>query len=155
MKKFKLLFAFLALVSLLMLFVQCERDHTGTVHVSCYYLTDENDTLGPISGVWVQADTSRLSPNITVDSIVTVNGDTMAIQRTNYCNEAIRNAFGYTGSDGKITFQFPQPVLLAFDAIDTLKDVDGNDSLIYKGRAEVLIKDGAEEECPIYLTPFQ
>lgn len=154
MRKIKLLFLSMISIFTMVVFTQCEKDHTGTLNVSCYYLTEDNDTIGPIEGVWVQADTTRISPNFTVDTIISVNGDTIPISRTNYCNEAIRNAHGYTDANGTITFKFPQPLLLTLNASDTITDEMGNITLIYRGKSEVMVKDGAEVDCPIYLNSY-
>ncbi len=155
MKKLKIVYVLMVMVSLLIVFAQCNKDHTGTVRVTCYYLNDDNDTIGPIDSVWVEADTSKISPSYSVDTIVNTSGDTVTVDRINYVNQAVREARGYTsGSDSSIIFQFSQPVLLIFNATDTLYDENDEISTIYKGRAEIQIKDGTEVECPIYLTPY-
>ena len=85
--------------------------------------------------------------------MVGANGDTVYYSRTNYCSEDVRKARGFTGADGSITFEFYHPLLMNLTALDTLKDVMGNDSMYYSGRTEVQVKDGEDVEQNIYLYP--
>lgn len=153
MDKIRFLFLSFAVAALVLLFTQCKKDHTNVVKLSCYFVSDQQDTTGPIAGVWVEVDTNRLSPHITDSYVVGTNGDTVYYSRTNYCSEDVRKARGYTGADGSITFEFNHPLLMNLIALDTLKDVMGNDSMRYSGRTEVQVKDGEDVERNIYLYP--
>ena len=153
MDKIRFLFLSFALAALVLLFAQCKKDHTNVVKLTCYYVSDQQDTTGPISGVWVEVDTNRLSPHITDSYVVGANGDTVYYSRTNYCSEDVRNARGFTGADGSITFEFYHPLLMNITALDTIFDDMGNPTMYYSGRTEVQVKDGEDVEKDIYLYP--
>ena len=153
MDKIRFLFLSLAVDAFVFLFEQCKKDHTNLVNFFCYYVSDQQDTTGPIAGVWVEVDTSRLSPHLTVDYRIDANGDTIPYSRTNYCSDDVRKARGYTGADGSITFEFYHPLLMNLTALDTIKDDLGNDQMRYSGRTEIQVKDGEDVEQNIYLYP--
>lgn len=154
MKRTSFFMFLIAAVGMVFFFTQCEKDHSGSVKLSCYFIQEGGDTVGPISHVYVYADTTRVSPYDHVDTLITNSGDTLLIPRTNYTNSDLLGARGYTGSDGSITFTFAHPILLNLMAIDTLRDVNGQDSMIYSSvQTQVQIKDGDVLEAPIYLYP--
>lgn len=154
MKRIKVAFLFLAFVCAIFVFMQCDHDHSSTLTLKCYEINEDNDTVGPVAHVWVEADTTRFSPHHTTDTLVTVSGDTIVQNRLNYCSQYVRNAKGYTASDGSITFAFPQALLLNFNAMDTIRDEADNITAIYRGKAEILLKNDQDVECDIYLTPY-
>ena len=154
MEKFKSLFIVMGLVSLTLLLAQCKRDHENVIKLTCYYVSDQGDTTGPIAGVWVEIDTSRISPHVTVDSIPGLDSTMIYFNHTNFCNPEVVKARGYTGADGSITFTFTHPLLMLLNATDTLRDIFGNDSLLFMGRTEVQVKDGEDVEKDIYLFPY-
>jgi len=153
MDKIRLLFLCFGVAAMVLLFAQCKKDHTNVVKLSCYYVSTEQDTTGPVSGVWVEVDTSRLSPHISEDYVVDVNGDTVYYSRTNYCSEDVREARGYTDGSGSITFEFNHPLLMNLIALDTIFDETGNPTMYYSGRSELQVKDGEDVEQNIYLYP--
>lgn len=153
MDKFRFLFLSLGVAAMLLLFAQCKKDHTNVIKLSCYYVSEQQDTTGPISGVWVEVDTNRLSPHITEGFVVNVNGDTIPYIRTNYCSADLLKARGYTGPDGSITFEFNHPLLMNLLALDTVFDDLGNPTMYYSGRLELQVKDGEDVEKNIYLYP--
>jgi len=153
MDKIRFLFLSFGVAALVLLFTQCKKDHTNVIKLTCYYVSDTQDTTGPFGGVWVEVDTSRLSPHITEDYLVDVNGDTVYYSRTNYCSDDVRRAHGYTDASGSITFEFYHPLLLNFNALDTIFDESGNPTMYYSGRTELQVKDGEDVEQNIYLYP--
>lgn len=154
MKKIKFTLLLVLAAGLLFFFTQCEKERGGSVKLSCYFIEASGDTVGPISNVFVYADTTRISPYDHVDTLINNHGDTLLIPRTNYTNADLANARGYTGADGSITFNFAHPILLNLLAVDTLRDVNGQDSLIYNSvQTQVQITDGDVLEAPIYLYP--
>lgn len=154
MKRIKVAFLFLAFVCAIFIFTQCDHDHSSTLTLKCYKINEDNDTIGPVAHVWVEADTSRFSPHHTTDTLITTSGDTIPQDRFNFCSEYVRAARGYTNNNGSIVFPFPQPLLLNFNAYDTIRDEAGDITAIYKGKAEVLLLKDQDVECDIYLTPY-
>lgn len=153
MKRIKIAFALLAFVGAIFIFAQCDHDHSSTLTLKCYEI-NEGDTIGPVEHVWVEADTTKFSPHHTTDTLITVSGDTLPQDRYNFCSDIVRAARGYTAANGSITFTFPQALLLNFNAYDTIRDEAGDITAIYRGKAEVLLLNDKDLECPIYLTPY-
>jgi len=154
MKKIKFALLLVIAAGMVFFFTQCEKERGGSVKLSCYFIQESGDTVGPISNVFVYADTTRISPYDHVDTLINNNGDTLLIPRTNYANSDLANARGYTGSDGSITFTFAHPILLNLLAVDTLKNINHEDSIIYNSvQTQVQIVDGDVLEAPIYLYP--
>lgn len=152
MRKIKILYL-LVLVSALMLGLpQCRKSGPSTVRIHCHYVNGPNDTLRNRDSVWVEVDTSRLSPHYRTDSVLNEVGEMQYIPRVNYCNKDIREARGYT-TNGFIDFTFAQPTIIVVNAYDTIDNEDGSHTY-YKGKAEITLHTDVQIEENIYLFPY-
>lgn len=158
MDKFKKMYLVLGFVAMALLMMQCKKDHLNEVKLYCYY---EQDTSRAIPGVWVDLDTSRISPHHWMSFLVDTLGldslgqyiiDTTYLAHTNYCNDSVVAARNYTNSQGYVLFRFNHPLVMNFVAFDTLRDINGNDSVFFSGTLrEVKVTDGQDYEGKIIL----
>lgn len=152
MRKLKIFYLLIVSSVLLLCFSKCDKNGPSTVKIHCHYVHDNADTVKNIDSVWVEVDTSKLSPRQRTDSIINEAGQTQYFPRTNYCNDEVRSARGYT-KNGLISFTFSQPIVILVNAYDTVVNTDGTKTY-YRGKSEISIKSGVEVEENIYLFPY-
>ena len=152
MRKIKILYLLLVVSVLALCFTECRKSGPSTVKIHCCYVNGPNDTVRNVDSVWVEVDTSRISPHYRVDSVLNEAGEMQYIPRVNYCNEDIRNARGYT-MNGFIDFTFAQPTIIVVNAYDTIHNEDGS-TTYYKGKAEITLHTDVQVEENIFLTPY-
>lgn len=152
MRKIKILYLLIVVSVLILGLAQCRKSGPSTVRIHCNYVNGPNDTLRNVDSVWVEVDTSRLSPHYRTDSVLNEAGEMQYIPRVNYCNEDIRNARGYT-MNGFIDFTFAQPTIIVVNAYDTVENEDGSKTY-YKGKAEIKLPTDVQIEEKIDLFPY-